>query len=61
MARILAIARVASRRMSTQGGRDSVSPSPFEHCNDVVKRGDYDGYLYSLLQGSDKRSVLQTP
>ncbi|CAM9989499.1 unnamed protein product, partial [Laminaria digitata] len=41
--------------MSTQRGGATVSPDPFAQCSEIVKRGDYDGYLYSLLQGSDLR------
>lgn len=41
--------RVLSRRMST------ATPDPRRHCSDTVKRGDYDGYLYSLLQGAQLR------
>lgn len=43
---------VFSRRMST------ATPDPFGHCSDTVKRGDYDGYLYSLLQGGQQRQGL---
>ncbi|CAM9259692.1 unnamed protein product [Ectocarpus sp. 6 AP-2014] len=41
--------------MSAQGGGGPAPTDPFGHCSDVVKRGDYDGYLYSLLQGAQLR------
>lgn len=52
------VARTLSRRMITQLRGATATPDPLTHCSETVKRGDYDGYLYSLLQGSRLRSVL---
>lgn len=53
-----AIGVASCRRMSTHR-RGGGHKDPFQYCTDVVKRGDYDGYLYSLLQGSKRRYLFQ--
>lgn len=53
------VAGLSRRRLCARQPHRSSSvkpvPNPFEHCAQIVKKGDYDGYLYSLLQGSERR------
>lgn len=55
MRRTRTVTRAVARGIFIQRAGIGARAGPLEHCTDVVKRGDYDGYLYSLLQGSERR------